>query len=71
MGVVVPDIPRLSCAGPPIDETGIQAPRGALRTVYATPLANGSSFFVTHLETSELAKVAASAFLATKIPSST
>ena len=38
-----------------------------LRKVYATPLANGSSFFVTDLETSELAKVAANAFLATKI----
>jgi UDPglucose 6-dehydrogenase len=38
-----------------------------LRQVYATPLASGSSFFVTDLETSELAKVAANAFLATKI----
>lgn len=38
-----------------------------LRAVYAKPLAAGTSFFVTGLETAELAKVAANAFLATKI----
>ena len=38
-----------------------------LREVYAKPLADGSSFFSTGLETAELAKVAANAFLATKI----
>jgi UDPglucose 6-dehydrogenase len=38
-----------------------------LREVYAGPLAAGTSFFGTSLETAELAKVAANAFLATKI----
>jgi UDPglucose 6-dehydrogenase len=38
-----------------------------LRQVYARPIATGSSFFTTTLETAELAKVAANAFLATKI----
>jgi UDPglucose 6-dehydrogenase len=38
-----------------------------LRQVYAGPLAAGAPFFVTDLETAELAKVAANAFLATKI----
>jgi UDPglucose 6-dehydrogenase len=39
----------------------------ALREVYAPQLAAGIDFFVTDLATSELAKVAANAFLATKI----
>jgi UDPglucose 6-dehydrogenase len=40
---------------------------GLLRQVYARPIANGSLFVTTGLETAELAKVAANAFLATKI----
>ena len=38
-----------------------------LRQVYAQQIADGTPFFVTELETAELAKVAANAFLATKI----
>jgi UDPglucose 6-dehydrogenase len=38
-----------------------------LRQVYAKPLADGTPFIVTDLETAELAKAAANAFLATKI----
>jgi UDPglucose 6-dehydrogenase len=38
-----------------------------LRQVYARPLASGTTFIVTGLETAELAKAAANAFLATKI----
>ena len=38
-----------------------------LRQVYAQPLAAGTRFFATGLETAELAKVAANSFLATKI----
>jgi UDPglucose 6-dehydrogenase len=38
-----------------------------LRQVYARPLAGGAGFIVTSLETAELAKAAANAFLATKI----
>jgi nucleotide sugar dehydrogenase len=38
-----------------------------LRQVYARPIANGTRFFTTELETAELTKVAANAFLATKI----
>ncbi len=38
-----------------------------LRSVYASHLADGVPFFVTDLETAELAKVAANAFVATKI----
>jgi len=37
------------------------------REVYATPLANGTPFIVTDLQTAELVKVSANAFLATKI----
>jgi UDPglucose 6-dehydrogenase len=40
---------------------------GILRQVYARPLADGTPFFVTDLETAELAKLAANSFLATKI----
>ena len=40
---------------------------GLLRRVYAKPLADGTPFIVTDLETAELAKAAANAFLATKI----
>jgi UDPglucose 6-dehydrogenase len=40
---------------------------GLLRQVYAKPLADGTPFIVTDLETAELAKAAANAFLATKI----
>ena len=48
---------------------GVQSARAEqlLRTIYATPLAAGSQFFVTDLATAELAKVAANSFLATKI----
>ena len=48
---------------------GVTSPwaEGVLRQVYARPIAEGTSFFVTELETAELAKVAANAFLATKI----
>ncbi len=38
-----------------------------LRQIYARPLAAGTPFIVTSLETAELAKAAANAFLATKI----
>src|SRR5215813_3197982 len=38
-----------------------------LRQVYARPLAGGASLIITSLETAELAKAAANAFLATKI----
>jgi UDPglucose 6-dehydrogenase len=38
-----------------------------LRRIYADLVARGSAFFVTSLETAELAKVSANAFLATKI----
>jgi len=37
------------------------------REVYATPLENGTPFIVTDLQTAELVKVSANAFLATKI----
>ncbi|MDK8797867.1 UDP-glucose/GDP-mannose dehydrogenase family protein [Corynebacterium sp. MSK044] len=37
------------------------------REVYATPLADGTPFIVTDLQTAELVKVSANAFLATKI----
>jgi UDPglucose 6-dehydrogenase len=40
---------------------------GILREVYARQLADGTPMFVTDLETAELAKAAANAFLATKI----
>ena len=40
---------------------------GLLRQVYAKPLADGTPFIVTDLETAELAKAAANAFLATKV----
>jgi len=38
-----------------------------LRQVYAGPIAAGTPFFVTGLETAELAKLAANSFLATKV----
>jgi len=40
---------------------------GLLRRVYAKPLADGTPVIVTDLETAELAKAAANAFLATKV----
>jgi UDPglucose 6-dehydrogenase len=40
---------------------------GILRQVYAGPITGGTPFFATSLETAELAKAAANAFLATKI----
>ena len=40
---------------------------GVLRQVYAQQIADGTPFFVTELETAELAKAAANAFLATKV----
>ncbi len=40
---------------------------GVLRQVYARLIADGTPFFVTDLETAELAKVAANSFLATKV----
>jgi UDPglucose 6-dehydrogenase len=48
---------------------GVTSGRAAeiLRRVYARPLAAGTAFIVTTLETAELAKAAANAFLATKI----
>jgi UDPglucose 6-dehydrogenase len=48
---------------------GVASPRaaGVLREVYAAQIAAGAEFFVTDLATAELAKVAANAFLATKI----
>jgi UDPglucose 6-dehydrogenase len=48
---------------------GVTSPRAEriLRQVYASQLAAGSRFFSTTLETAELAKLAANAFLATKI----
>ena len=48
---------------------GVMSPgaEGILRQVYARPIAGGTPFFATDLETAELAKVAANAFLATKI----
>jgi UDPglucose 6-dehydrogenase len=48
---------------------GVMSPwaEGILRQVYARPIADGTAFFATDLETAELAKVAANAFLATKI----
>jgi UDPglucose 6-dehydrogenase len=48
---------------------GVTSPWAAniLRQVYARPIANGALFFTTDLETAELAKTAANAFLATKI----
>jgi UDPglucose 6-dehydrogenase len=48
---------------------GVTSPcaEGVLRRVYAQQIADGTPFFVTELETAELAKVAANAFLATKV----
>ena len=49
---------------------GVQAGSNAeaiAREVYATPLANNTPFIVTDLQTAELVKVSANAFLATKI----
>ena len=48
---------------------GVTSPwaEGVLRQVYAQQIADGTPFFVTELETAELAKVAANAFLATKV----
>jgi UDPglucose 6-dehydrogenase len=48
---------------------GVTSPRsaGLLRQVYAQPLASGVPEVVTDLETAELVKVSANAFLATKI----
>jgi UDPglucose 6-dehydrogenase len=48
---------------------GVTSPwaEGVLRQVYAEQIAAGTPFFVTELETAEMAKVAANAFLATKI----
>ena len=48
---------------------GVTSPwaEGILRQVYAQQIADGTAFFATDLETAELAKVAANAFLATKV----
>jgi UDPglucose 6-dehydrogenase len=48
---------------------GVASPRGeaVMRTIYARQLAAGVPLYVTDLATAELAKVAANAFLATKI----
>ncbi len=48
---------------------GVMSPsaEGLIRQVYARSLGEGTAMFVTDLETAELAKVAANAFLATKI----
>jgi UDPglucose 6-dehydrogenase len=50
-----------------IGTTGAGQAEAVLRQVYAPQLAAGVPFFVTSLATAELAKVAANAFLATKI----
>jgi UDPglucose 6-dehydrogenase len=49
------------------DDTGGMAAESVLRTVYAAQLAAGVPLIVTDYETAELVKVAANAFLATKI----
>jgi UDPglucose 6-dehydrogenase len=48
---------------------GVMSPSAdrVLRTVYARQIADGTPFFATDLETAELAKVAANAYLATKV----
>ena len=48
---------------------GVMSPsaEGVLRTVYARQIADGTPFFATDLETAELAKVGANAYLATKV----
>jgi UDPglucose 6-dehydrogenase len=48
---------------------GVMSPwaEGVLRQVYARQIAGGTPFFTTDLETAELAKVAANAYLATKV----
>ena len=48
---------------------GVMSPSAeeVLRTVYARQIAGGTPFFATDLETAELAKVAANAYLATKV----
>jgi UDPglucose 6-dehydrogenase len=48
---------------------GVMSPRAeeVLRQVYARQIADGIPFFTTDLETAELAKVAANAYLATKV----
>ena len=48
---------------------GVTSPwaEGVLRQVYAQQIGDGTPFFVTELETAESAKVAANAFLATKV----
>lgn len=53
-----------------VNATHSQAKSSAVqvaREVYATPLANNTPFIVTDLQTAELVKVSANAFLATKI----
>jgi UDPglucose 6-dehydrogenase len=47
--------------------TGSQRAQAVLREIYARPLAEGTPFLVTDFATAELVKVAANAFLATKI----
>ena len=49
------------------DTHGDSKAEAVAREVYATPLANGTPFIVTDLQTAELVKVSANAFLATKI----
>ncbi|WP_246816709.1 nucleotide sugar dehydrogenase, partial [Corynebacterium sp. HMSC29G08] len=49
-----------------VNTKGSQA-EAIAREVYATPLANNTPFIVTDLQTAELVKVSANAFLATKI----
>jgi UDPglucose 6-dehydrogenase len=63
-GYAVPDTLR-----PDRIVIGINSPRAEaiLRDVYADPIAAGAPFLVTDLQSAELAKVAANAFLATKI----
>ena len=47
--------------------TGSRRAQAVLREIYAGPLAEGTPFLVTDFATAELVKVAANAFLATKI----
>ncbi|MDW4573922.1 UDP-glucose/GDP-mannose dehydrogenase family protein [Microbacterium sp. M3] len=62
---LVVGVPTSSTTGEP-DEAGAAA-ADVLREVYHAALANGAPFIVTDLATAELVKVAANAFLATKI----
>ena len=59
----------VDCLAPDRIVAGVSSRRAetVLQELYAGPIAEGTPFFVTDLETAELAKAAANAFLATKI----